>query len=488
MTSRIGIELSSSACRLIQLERPRSGPRPIETPLLAFAALPLPSAQAVAALASLRGRTADVVVWTRSDHRQVAVVDGPYVRMRVEARRRARAEYGRPTRPGGRPAFGDVDLEVEATVADIAPTPDAVINGRRTVLLASAPAGEVAARLGPLVAAGVKIGAVLTPAAALQSLARSRRSPAGPRLEVYVALGESASCVALMQDGMLVAARDLPWGFLDIPKRDDLAARLAQEVHTFTSTYPNSSPLEQVSLCGGMPELRSMSVALMERLDVEVEPLDSLFGIDAQRLPQRAADFRERAADFRLAWAAASESPSVDLYRGRRRHAMRANLSLAVAAAGALAGLAVGWQMDGWWGPAQIVRTRVARLEMPERPVTRVRAVLPQRADVTPPAADVVEPAVATTLKAERALPPPLRAAERSAPNNPVRETVLPFNGVLETILYGPERRLAIVNGRIVQTGDAISGSRVVEITETALVLRNRDGSLRRLALAGNGE
>ena len=54
---------------------------------------------------------------------------------------------------------------------------------------------------------------------------------------------------------------------------------------------------------------RSMTAPLMERLDVEVEPLDSLFGIDAERLPEPADDFRDRGAELRMAWAAAADWP-----------------------------------------------------------------------------------------------------------------------------------------------------------------------------------
>ena len=48
-----------------------------------------------------------------------------------------------------------------------------------------------------------------------------------------------------------------------------------------------------------------MTVPLMERLDVEVETLDSLFGIDAEHLPEPADEFRERTVELRVAWAAA---------------------------------------------------------------------------------------------------------------------------------------------------------------------------------------
>jgi hypothetical protein len=60
-------------------------------------------------------------------------------------------------------------------------------------------------------------------------------------------------------------------------------------------------------------------------------------------------------------------------------------------------------------------------------------------------------------------------------------ETPLPFDAALGTILYGPDRRLAIVDGRIVQEGDEVKGARVVEITPTAVMLRDGQGRLRRI-------
>jgi len=43
---------------------------------------------------------------------------------------------------------------------------------------------------------------------------------------------------------------------------------------------------------------------------------------------------------------------------------------------------------------------------------------------------------------------------------------VLHFAGELQTILYGPDRRLAVIDGRILQQGDEIRGARIVELDE----------------------
>jgi len=64
---------------------------------------------------------------------------------------------------------------------------------------------------------------------------------------------------------------------------------------------------------------------------------------------------------------------------------------------------------------------------------------------------------------------------------------VIPFEGTLGTILYGADRKLAIVDGRIVQVGDAVRGARVVEITPNSVLFRDPQGRLRRLALQEPG-
>jgi hypothetical protein len=64
------------------------------------------------------------------------------------------------------------------------------------------------------------------------------------------------------------------------------------------------------------------------------------------------------------------------------------------------------------------------------------------------------------------------------------QEMALPFEAVLGTILYSPDRKLAIVDGRIIGAGDDVRGARVIEITPTAVLLRDAQGRLRRLPLA----
>jgi hypothetical protein len=61
----------------------------------------------------------------------------------------------------------------------------------------------------------------------------------------------------------------------------------------------------------------------------------------------------------------------------------------------------------------------------------------------------------------------------------------VPFDAVLGTILYSPDRKLAIVNGRIVGPGDEVNGARIVDITQSTVLLRDAQGRLRSLTLGG---
>jgi len=221
-------------------------------------------------------------------------------------------------------------------------------------VVALASGSELASALQPLIDAGIRLRTVTTPAMALGSLARLRRAFSAPdAIEVYVALEEEVTCITLVRGGVLVAARPLAWGYIDEldalrrpRERDDITTRLAEAILEFVASIGGSSgDIGQVCICGGLIELRSMTARLMERLDVEVEPLDSLFGIDAAQLPEPADGFRERGAELRLAWAVAADwPPPINLLRARNRQASKAML--------ARAAVAPVWRQDWWWAGA----------------------------------------------------------------------------------------------------------------------------------------
>ena len=116
MATRVGIELSPTACRIVEVEgslpwRRREG----DTRVKSFSVLPPSGPETRARLASLRRRAAAVVVWGgRSEHRQVMVTAGSYESMRAEAMA----------------SLAAAGLQTSAVWADIAPASSA-LSGRR---------------------------------------------------------------------------------------------------------------------------------------------------------------------------------------------------------------------------------------------------------------------------------------------------------------------------------------------------------------------
>lgn len=601
MANHVGIELSPTAWRIVEVDR--GAPwrrRPSVTRVRSFAVLPAGGPETEARLASLRRAAAAVVVWgLPSDHRQVMVTEGSYERMRDEALT----------------TLAGVGIETRGVLADIVTAPRGDDKGkRRPVVVALAAAPELSAALAPLIAAGIRVRTVMTPAAALASLARTRRGSAVPNvIEVYVALEETATCIALVRDGALITARELPWGYVNavgdgpgLRRREDVALRLGDELPKFLAAIGASmSAAGQICICGGLPELRTMTAQLTEWLDVEVEPLDSLFGIDPVQMPERADEFRERCAELRVAWAAVANWPThINLLRWQRRQTARTVLSRAVIVAGVVAAVGIGWGIarGQWWrstepqlpersaatvrppapGPSPPLRSAPADPSIkpllpaplpmapatpaplsaapsppaqartvpapvePERPPAETRPTLSPAAvpvpqprtapsmtrptPVPPPAGAPVAPPPRTAPSLlSRAVPPPVQVAPvvppvssaatpprvapsspESSPRVPARETppprqgapaaqarrqepsrtaevALPFEATLGTILYSPDRKLAIIDGRIVGVGDEIRGARVTDITSSAVLLRDAQGRLRRLTLGAAG-
>ena len=72
--------------------------------------------------------------------------------------------------------------------------------------------------------------------------------------------------------------------------------------------------VSQVLLCGDMPEIRSLTAPLIDRLNIEVETLDTLDGIDTATLPE---GFADRAPTLRLRVVDCSRAASGESAAGR---------------------------------------------------------------------------------------------------------------------------------------------------------------------------
>jgi hypothetical protein len=430
-------------------------------------------------LEGLRHRRAAVVVWGgRTEHRQVTVTAGSYESMRAEAMA----------------ALSAAGVSTQGVWADIAIGPPLGAEaGRRTVVISMASASDMADALHPLREAGIRLRTVTTPAVALGAIARWRPPAAMPgTIEPYVAFDEQVTCIALVRQGVLLAARDLPWGFVqadysgsELRSGDNIATRLADAIgESVVGVGGSRADIGQVCLCGALPDLRSMSLMLMERLGVEVAPLSSWVGIDATRLPEPADVFRQRAAELRLAWAAAADwPPTINLLRARRRQSSTIWLARAAVAAGAVAGVSGSWWLVEHLGFGGSNHPAVSRRRAPEPTLPVVYtppegAAVDKSREAAPAASRSVASEAAPPVARPDAIEPPPR--EEAVPLEAKGE---PFDATLRTILFSQARRLAMIDDRVVGVGDEVRGATVIEITAAGVVLRDTQGRLRRLTL-----
>ena len=135
-------------------------------------------------------------------------------------------------------------------------------------------------------------------------------------------------------------------GKAQLLQRYSLVAQLAPEVRRGIAAVRDSRGItvEQAVTCGDLPELRSLTMPLIEELDLEVETLDSTEGLRAVG-KARVERFAESAPAIRLACAAAL-APSK-----RRRSATRSVARIA-AAVGVIS--ALGWGSYALWRAASI--------------------------------------------------------------------------------------------------------------------------------------
>jgi hypothetical protein len=283
-------------------------------------------------------RHAWVTLWdVRSTHQYVRL---PADRMK-DGERMAKQQ--------GASVLGLDALEITAAVAEAEPSADA--EQKRELTLFAAASEDLYAQLRPVQDAGFIVDGVCTPCGALWAQARLRRTAVPGAVHAYVALGARLSALVIVSNGFLLYAKEMHWGFAESPVgvpivvgRDDLAARLGSELKRSFLYLKQfwEEDVSQVLLCGDMPEIRSLTAPLIERLNLEVETLDSLDGIDTAGLPEPAALFTEQVASLRLAAAIAAEPPPVNLLPVEITAERVSRTGRYVFAAGAAAAVAVG--------------------------------------------------------------------------------------------------------------------------------------------------
>ena len=352
----------------------------------------------------------------------------------------------------------------------------------------------------PLSDAGFRVERVVSPCNALAALARlkaSRREGA----TCWVAINRAGVAIVVVRPGKQLYAHSFVWdstiGSLGsqarLLQRYSLVSYLSPEVkRAMADARRQGTPVDVVVTCGNLADLRSLTMPLIEELDVEVETLDSLDGlVVSAAVTERLA---EAAPAIRLACAGAIARGARPWDESKRRSAQRTGALVRVAAVVAIVAVgAIGfssyerWRASGAVAPIPATRNAPAALPPPSvtpkprpEPLPSTPEPMPQTTAPAPPtgAKAPVSPPVHSGVNR---VPVRTDKPERSEP--PLLEDPVPR---LTAILMSNDRRFATVNdGRVVGVGDALGRRVVVAIDERALVLREPSGVQIRVGLGG---
>jgi hypothetical protein len=350
----------------------------------------------------------------------------------------------------------------------------------------------------PLREAGFSVDTVISPARALVLLAHRHPRPAGRDAAAWLAINRHGAAVAIVAAGELLYSREIAWHYreagsvkAELLQRYSLVSHLAPEVqHALDLVEAERGVrVNAIMTCGDLPDLRSLTMPLIEELDIEVETLDTLEWMDRQQGPEDEDPAASAPALCLAAIAGAGGAPG-------RRAEVRSWLAAAAAivllvAAGWVALRTVRERPAGDVTAAPAARTpapatprprpenplieapRPAQAPMNREQVTAAPGPPPERpAPPLPP--DASRPAA--TMGRDEATRParsaPNRARPLPAPGEPLPDPLPEIN----SILVAPDRRLAVVAGEIVREGDAVGRRVLIRIEPDALVLREPSG------------
>jgi hypothetical protein len=363
--------------------------------------------------------------------------------------------------------------------------------------------------------AGFTIESVLSPPQALARVADTRRRLGSPQATVWTALNTDAVAIAILAGRELLFTRTFRWSFkhgltatrAQLLQRYSLVAHLAPEVRHAIEIVRASHGVvvDGVVTCGNLPDLRSLTMPLIEELELEVETLD---GIDGLRASGRVSPDRllEAAPAIRLACTAALTSTpqgQAPLLNGvtfmQEEPSAVVRVGAAVALIGALIWGAVSfrplWQPAPVKLPATAARYSAAQPKAepstPERaeapvpepkndstPVSTVLSVQPEgTTPPLPPTTDGQSPSLITSTSSSAGQQRTVRSDRRQ----PVA-LAEPLPRV-DSILIDQERRLAVIDGAMINVGDAVGRRTVAGIERDTVLLREPSGLIVRASV-----
>ncbi|HEY2435510.1 MAG TPA: hypothetical protein VGI12_22765 [Vicinamibacterales bacterium] len=295
---------------------------------------------------------------------------------------------------------------------------------------------SVAPLIEPLTRAGFKVARVVTPCNALGALARLRTSRSGGAM-CWLGINRSGVAITVVRPGKLLYAHSFTWDSTlgaygsqaRLLQRYSLVAFLAPEVRRAISTAKQKgTTVDGIVTCGNLPDLRGLTMPLIEELDVEVETLDSLEGLVMRR--ELAEKLTEVAPAIRLACAGAftRETRRVDeAVRRRARRGWRIASAIAVVATIVAGGAGAWWYLRSRPAPPRTVPVTIPPVRTAPATIPPVRTAPPTIPPPRTPPATIPAPGAATPRPATPAPSSPAAGSVgQAAPAAPVPASASP--------------------------------------------------------------
>jgi hypothetical protein len=335
-------------------------------------------------------------------------------------------------------------------------------------------------------AAGFTVERILSPVDALGIMSRSRGNAPGEGATAWISMNHHGLALAVVRDGQVLESREFGWRIkaseqrvqAHLLRRYLYVAQLVPEMRNIRDAIAKrfGTSIDLAITSGHVPDLRSLTMPLIEALDIEFETLDSPSGLKAKG-PVEAA-LGQTASSLRLAAAAACAIDRSGTSHSGRWLGAAAVLTLAAGVA------AWGFTMRS----ASLDRTSdTGAPPAPEPPpvvVTQSGAPAPAIQQPDSSAAPVATSPPPEPVPAPRPQPRPsigTRGADRpDGATVPASPDPLPTVG---GVLISADRKLAVVEGAVVGLGDRVGSHTVAGIEPNAVIFRDAAGRETRVPI-----
>ncbi|HET7220529.1 MAG TPA: hypothetical protein VFJ02_20895 [Vicinamibacterales bacterium] len=352
--------------------------------------------------------------------------------------------------------------------------------------------------IGPLVAAGFAIDGIVSPAQAMARLVNARKIDTSRMAVAVVSLNTHGAAIAIVSNGEAISARTFAWPLgrpfagrrSELLERYLIVSQIAPQLrHVIDLVRPvYSVSIASILVCGNLPDLRSLSMLLIEEMDVEIETLDSVDLLESPDVaPADAVPSLQLAAAVSLPMQGGRPVSAPALSGAEDHRGMTALRRTSLVLALTIAGVWLMLQLGGSSPADPIFPGGIVLAAAPAAtPAATPAAPAISATPATPPVSDLRPQATMGRIREKEpetpiapvSSPAPSPVATAPATERPAAAATAPADPLprVDGIMISGIRRVAIVGGEVVSPGDRVGSRTVVRIERDGVVLLEPTG------------